>query len=254
MIELKNIKKTYQMGDSTVYALDGIDLTIEDGEYVAIVGPSGSGKSTLMNVLGCLDVPSSGEYRLNGQLVSKLSDDQLAKARSRNIGFVFQQFNLLTRSSALRNVELPLRYQGVNGRDRSERAKAALESVGLGSRVNHKPTELSGGQQQRVAIARALVTQPSILLADEPTGALDSKTGVEILALFEKLHETTGVTVIVVTHDSNVASHANRIVRIGDGKITSDTPVSHEHRSPNGAATSPAPEKQPVMTQEAKAK
>ncbi|HQV70852.1 MAG TPA: ABC transporter ATP-binding protein [Thermoflexales bacterium] len=254
MIELKNIIKTYQMGDSTVHALDGIDLKIEDGEYVAIVGPSGSGKSTLMNVLGCLDVPTSGEYRLNGQLVSKLSDDQLARARSRNIGFVFQQFNLLTRSSALRNVELPLRYQGVSGRDRAARAKAALESVGLGPRVNHKPTELSGGQQQRVAIARALVTQPSILLADEPTGALDSKTGVEILALFEKLHETTGVTVIVVTHDSNVASHANRIVRIGDGKITSDTPVFHEHRSQNGTAPSAMPEKQPVMAQEAKAK
>ncbi|MFZ1794181.1 MAG: ABC transporter ATP-binding protein [Anaerolineae bacterium] len=254
MIELKNIIKTYQMGDSTVHALDGIDLKIEDGEYVAIVGPSGSGKSTLMNVLGCLDVPTSGEYRLNGQLVSKLSDDQLARARSRNIGFVFQQFNLLTRSSALRNVELPLRYQGVSGRDRAARAKAALESVGLGPRVNHKPTELSGGQQQRVAIARALVTQPSILLADEPTGALDSKTGVEILALFEKLHETTGVTVIVVTHDSNVASHANRIVRIGDGKITSDTPVFHEHRSQNGIAPSAMPEKQPVMAQEAKAK
>ncbi len=254
MIELKNIIKTYQMGDSTVHALDGIDLKIEDGEYVAIVGPSGSGKSTLMNVLGCLDVPTSGEYRLNGQLVSKLSDDQLARARSRNIGFVFQQFNLLTRSSALRNVELPLRYQGVSGRDRAARAKAALESVGLGPRVNHKPTELSGGQQQRVAIARALVTQPSILLADEPTGALDSKTGVEILALFEKLHETTGVTVIVVTHDSNVASHANRIVRIGDGKITSDTPVFHEHRSQNGTVPSAMPEKQPVTAQEAKAK
>lgn len=228
MIELTNIVKLYRMGDTDVHALDGVNLKIDAGEYVAIMGPSGSGKSTLMNILGCLDVPTSGEYVLNGEQVSKLRDDALARARNRNIGFVFQQFNLLNRADALRNVELPLRYQGVGGRERSRRAKEALESVGLGQRVHHKPTELSGGQQQRVAIARALVTRPAILLADEPTGALDSKTGEEILTLFEQLHDTRGLTVIIVTHDPKVAHHANRVVSIRDGKIEKDVRITHK--------------------------
>jgi putative ABC transport system ATP-binding protein len=225
MITLDHISKTYKMGGNAVRALDDVSLTINDGEYVAITGPSGSGKSTLMNVLGCLDVPSSGEYILNGQSVSKLSDDRLAHVRNKNIGFVFQNFNLLARATALRNVELPLRYGGFGGRVRSERSKAVLQAVGLGERMQHKPVELSGGQQQRVAIARALVTQPSILLADEPTGALDSKTGVELLALFEKLQRESHITIILVTHDHNVARHAHRIIAIRDGKIESDTAI-----------------------------
>ncbi len=222
MIELKDIKKTYKMGVEIVHALDGVDLKIEDGEFVAIIGPSGSGKSTLMNILGCLDVPTSGAYNLNGKDVSKLGDDQLASARNRNIGFVFQQFNLLGKATALRNVELPLRYAGMGGGERHKRAVEALTAVGLGDRLRHRPTELSGGQQQRVAIARALVTRPTMILADEPTGALDSRTGSEILALFETLQRERGITVVLVTHDPNVAGHAKRIVAIRDGRIESD--------------------------------
>ncbi len=222
MIELKDIKKSYKMGVEIVHALDGVDLRIEDGEFVAIIGPSGSGKSTLMNILGCLDVPTSGAYNLNGKDVSKLGDDQLAAARNRNIGFVFQQFNLLGKATALRNVELPLRYAGMGGRERHKRAVEALTAVGLGERLRHRPAELSGGQQQRVAIARALVTRPTMILADEPTGALDSRTGSEILALFESLQRERGITVLLVTHDPNVAGHAKRIVAIRDGRIESD--------------------------------
>ncbi len=222
MIELKNITKVYKMGTELVRALDDVSLKINDGEFIAIIGPSGSGKSTMMNVVGCLDKPTSGEYLLNGKDVSRLRDDQLATVRNRNIGFVFQQFNLLNRSSAVRNVELPLRYGGIGGRERHRRAMEALEAVGLKDRMKHRPVELSGGQQQRVAIARALVNQPTLLLADEPTGALDSHTGEDILRLFRQLHEERGLTVVLVTHDMNIARHTNRIVAIKDGRIESD--------------------------------
>jgi putative ABC transport system ATP-binding protein len=222
MIELKHIFKTYRMGAELVHALDDVSLKIEDGELVAIIGPSGSGKSTLMNVVGCLDKPSSGEYLLNGQDVSKLGDDRLATVRNKNIGFVFQQFNLLNRASALRNVELPMRYGGVRGGELSKRAAAALEVVGLKDRMRHRPVEMSGGQQQRVAIARALVNNPTLLLADEPTGALDSHTGQEILTLFEQLQRERHITVILVTHDPNIAKHARRVIAIRDGRIESD--------------------------------
>jgi putative ABC transport system ATP-binding protein len=217
MIEVENITKVYQMGETEVRALDGVSLKIEDGDWVAITGPSGSGKSTLMAILGCLDSPTSGVYRLDGVDVAKMRDDELAAVRNKKIGFVFQQFNLLARTSALENVELPLLYSSVN--HRHDRAKAALEAVGLGDRIDHHPNELSGGQQQRVAIARALVTEPSILLADEPTGNLDSKTGKEIMELFGDLHQTRGITVIFVTHDPTIAANAHRIIHIMDGVI-----------------------------------
>jgi putative ABC transport system ATP-binding protein len=223
MITLEHISKTYTIGSTALFALNDISLTITRGEFVAITGPSGSGKSTLMNILGCLDTPSSGEYSLNGQRVGKLGDDQMATMRNKNIGFVFQNFNLLARATALRNVELPLRYGGVGVRSRKARATKALGAVGLDNRMRHKPHELSGGQQQRVAIARALVTEPSILLADEPTGALDSKTGFEILALFEQLQRESGITLIVVTHDQSVARRARRVIAMRDGVIESDT-------------------------------
>ena len=222
MIELVDITKAYQIGTETVKALDNVSLKIDTGEYIAIIGPSGSGKSTMMNVLGCLDKATSGSYLLNGEDVSKLSERQLAKVRNKNIGFVFQQFNLLTRMSALRNVELPADYGGVSRSTRHKHAVSAMEAVGLSNRLHHKPTELSGGQQQRVAIARALVNDPAILLADEPTGALDSKTGREILDLFEQLHRERGITVILVTHDPNVAKRAERVVSVRDGHIESD--------------------------------
>jgi len=217
MIEIENITKVYQMGTTEVRALDGITLKIEDGEWVAITGPSGSGKSTLMAIIGCLDSPTSGVYRLDGLDVAKMRDDELAAVRNKKIGFVFQQFNLLARTSALENVELPLLYSNVN--HRREKAKAALEAVGLGDRITHRPNELSGGQQQRVAIARALVTEPSIILADEPTGNLDSKTGAEIVALFSELHRARGITLIFVTHDPAIATHAQRIVHLHDGAV-----------------------------------
>jgi putative ABC transport system ATP-binding protein len=217
MIEIENITKVYQMGETEVRALDGVSLKVDDGEWAAITGPSGSGKSTLMAILGCLDSPTSGSYKLDGLDVAKMRDDQLAAVRNKKIGFVFQQFNLLARTSALENVELPLLYSGLN--HRREKAKAALEAVGLGDRISHRPNELSGGQQQRVAIARALVTEPSILLADEPTGNLDSKTGKEIMELFSQLHSERGITVIFVTHDPTIAANAHRVIHLMDGVV-----------------------------------
>jgi putative ABC transport system ATP-binding protein len=217
MIEIENVTKVYPMGATEVRALDGVSLKVEDGEWIAITGPSGSGKSTLMAIIGCLDSPTSGVYRLDGMDVAKMRDDELADVRNKKVGFVFQQFNLLARTSALENVELPLLYSDAN--HRRERAKAALEAVGLGDRMTHRPNELSGGQQQRVAIARALVTQPSIILADEPTGNLDSKTGAEIIALFRELHQTRGITMIFVTHDAAIAANAQRVIQLRDGMV-----------------------------------
>ncbi len=222
MIHAEDLTKVYQMGDNEVRALDGASFTIDKGEMIAIMGPSGSGKSTLMSIIGCLDVPTSGSYSLDGEAVETLNETKLADVRGRKIGFVFQQFNLLARTSALENVMLPLTYAGYSGREREDRAKKALQRVGLGDRTHHAPNELSGGQQQRVAIARAIVNEPNILLADEPTGALDSKTGVEIMDLFQRLHKENGQTVILVTHDSYVARHTDRIIKISDGKIVSD--------------------------------
>ncbi len=224
VISIEGVTKLYHMGDETIHALRGVSLEIHRNEYLAIMGPSGSGKSTLMNMLGCLDTPTSGKYEFSGQNVASMVDDELADIRNREIGFVFQTFNLLARSDALKNVELPLIYAGLPPQVRHERATAALESVGLGNRVHHKPNELSGGQRQRVAIARALVNRPSIILADEPTGNLDSKTGVEIMELFEDLYEK-GNTLIVVTHEESIARHARRIIRLRDGLIESDGPV-----------------------------
>jgi putative ABC transport system ATP-binding protein len=221
LIETRDLWKTYQMGDEEIHALRGVSVQIAKGEYVAIMGPSGSGKSTLMNLIGCLDTPSRGTYLLNSQEVSTMNDNELARIRNEEIGFVFQTFNLLPRATALHNVELPLVYAGVPARERQERAKAALEKVELGSRMSHRPNELSGGQRQRVAIARALVNNPSILLADEPTGNLDSKTGVEIMALFERLHDA-GNTIILVTHEADVAEHARRTIAIRDGQVEKD--------------------------------
>jgi len=224
VIRTEALAKVYQMGAEEVHALCGIDLEIRKGEYVAIMGPSGSGKSTLMNLIGCLDSPSSGRYWLAGRLVSELDDDELAFIRNKEIGFVFQTFNLLPRATALHNVELPLIYNGTPAEERVERAKQTLERVDLTSRMSHKPNELSGGQRQRVAIARALVNNPSILLADEPTGNLDSKTGEEIMHLFENLH-SQGNTIILVTHEMDIAQHAQRVIFIRDGKIASDEKV-----------------------------
>jgi putative ABC transport system ATP-binding protein len=222
LIETQDLWKTYQMGDEQIHALRGVTIEIERGEYVAIMGPSGSGKSTLMNLIGCLDTPSRGIYRLNGREVSTMNDNELARIRNEEIGFVFQTFNLLPRATALHNVELPLVYAGVPKVDRLERARSALEKVELTERMNHRPNELSGGQRQRVAIARALVNNPSILLADEPTGNLDSKTGAEIMALFDRLHQAEN-TIVLVTHEADVAAHAHRTVAIRDGRVERDT-------------------------------
>jgi len=222
LIEARGLWKSYSMQAEEVHALRGVDLDVESGEYAAIMGPSGSGKSTLMNLLGCLDTPSRGSYRLNGREVSAMDDDELAHVRNQEIGFVFQTFHLLPRASALRNVELPLVYRGVRAEERAERARKALDSVDLGDRIRHRPNELSGGQRQRVAIARALVNQPSIVLADEPTGNLDSSTGDEILAIFDELNRR-GNTLLVVTHEEDVAAHAKRVIRLRDGRIEKDT-------------------------------
>jgi putative ABC transport system ATP-binding protein len=222
IITIRNIIRDFQLGQETVHVLKGIDLDIDKGEYVAIMGPSGSGKSTLMNLLGCLDTPTSGSYILNGKDVSQMSDDELAEIRNKEIGFVFQTFNLLPRTTALDNVALPMVYAGASKKDRTERAQEVLTDVGLADRMDHRPNQLSGGQRQRVAVGRALVNKPSIILADEPTGNLDSKTGVEIMNLFEDIHKA-GNTIIVVTHEEEIASHAQRVIRLRDGMIESDT-------------------------------
>ena len=226
IIKIRDLKRIYKMGQTEVRALAGVSFDVDRNEYIAIMGPSGSGKSTLMNVIGCLDSPTEGEYTLNGARVSELDDGELAEVRNREIGFIFQTFNLLPRTDCLANVELPLIYSGMKSSDRRQRAVETLERVGLGDRIDHKPNELSGGQRQRVAIARALVNNPSILLADEPTGNLDSKTGHEIMKLFEELHRA-GNTIIVVTHEQEIAEHARRIIRLRDGLIESDEKVEN---------------------------
>ncbi|HXK59147.1 MAG TPA: ABC transporter ATP-binding protein [Acidobacteriota bacterium] len=235
LIRTVNLWKTYDMGAEKVHALRGVSFDIMRGEYLAIIGPSGSGKSTLMNLIGCLDTPSQGEYMLNGRMVSQMEDDELARIRNQEIGFVFQTFNLLARASALHNVELPLIYAGVPANERKARAKAALEAVELGNRMHHRPNELSGGQRQRVAIARALVNNPSIILADEPTGNLDTRTGNEIMALFQKLHES-GNTIILVTHEPDIAAHANRVIALRDGQIERDEVTKKETGQAAGVA------------------
>lgn len=226
VIQLQDVTKVYQMGDVQVHALRGVSLSICQGEMVAIMGPSGSGKSTLMNIIGCLDQPTSGTYYLAGEDVSRLNDDRLAEIRNRRLGFVFQNFNLLARTNALQNVELPLIYAGVRPAERRRQAEAALAAVGLQDRMHHRPNELSGGQQQRVAIARALVNRPRIILADEPTGNLDSKVGAEVIGLFQKLNVQAGITVILVTHEPDIAEHARRVIHIYDGQIISDEQIA----------------------------
>lgn len=224
MIRISDMYKIYKMGDNVVNALNGVNIHIKPHEFVAIVGPSGSGKSTLMNMIGCLDIPTSGSYSLDGSEVSRMKDDQLAEIRNKKIGFIFQGFNLLQKLTALENVEMPLIYQGAGAKERKRRATEALESVGLGDRVHHRPTELSGGQQQRVAIARALAGNPPMILADEPTGALDTKSGVEIMKILKDLNEK-GNTIVLITHDNNIAMQAQRIIRIQDGQIMEDREV-----------------------------
>jgi putative ABC transport system ATP-binding protein len=225
VIDIRNVAKVYTMGDIEVHALRGVDVQIYEGDFVSIMGPSGSGKSTLMNILGCLDQPSAGEYYLDGENVSKLSEGDLARVRNKKIGFVFQSFNLLKRTSALRQVELPLIYGGGGGR--VKRAKAALEAVGLGNRLDHLPSELSGGQQQRVAIARALVNEPAMILADEPTGNLDSRSGTEVMQIFQRLNREQGITVVFVTHDPWIARHTQRIIMLRDGKVIADREIAN---------------------------
>jgi putative ABC transport system ATP-binding protein len=230
VIQMEEVKKTYFIGDQEIQALRGVNLVIQEGDFAAIMGPSGSGKSTMMNLIGCLDKPTSGELYLDGYPVSQADDDELAIIRNQKIGFVFQQFHLLPRTSAVENVELPLLYAGVPAKERRERAVHALERVGLGNRLYNKPNELSGGQQQRVSIARALVNNPVILLADEPTGALDTKTSIEIMSIFQQLHEE-GKTIVLVTHEPDIAEHAKRIIRFRDGQIISNEAVAHRRRA-----------------------
>ncbi|HRV95584.1 MAG TPA: ABC transporter ATP-binding protein [Anaerolineae bacterium] len=230
VVNAENLTKTYQMGEVKVQALRGASLQVQSGELLSIMGPSGSGKSTLMNILGCLDQPTSGKYYLEGIDVAQLADNKLSQIRGKRIGFVFQSFNLLPRTSALANVELPLVYMGVGRGERRRRSIAALEMVGLGGRVHHKPNELSGGQQQRVAIARALVTDPAIIMADEPTGNLDSKSSVEIMGIFQHLNEERGITVIFVTHEPDIAEHTRRVIRLADGQIVEDRSIAHPRR------------------------
>jgi putative ABC transport system ATP-binding protein len=237
LIDIRDITKVYQMGDQQVHALSGVTVGVDRGEYVGIMGPSGSGKSTLMNLIGCLDTPTAGSYVLNGREVARMTDDELAAIRNQEIGFVFQTFNLLPRTSALQQVELPLVYSGVPRKERRERATRALEAVGLTERMHHHPSELSGGQRQRVAVARALVNNPSILLADEPTGNLDSQTGAEIMALFDELN-SRGNTIVLVTHEEDIAAHARRIVRLLDGKVRDDRP--NDRRAAATSASAPA--------------
>jgi putative ABC transport system ATP-binding protein len=239
MIDIRDITKVYVMGQEQVHALSGVTLGVDRGEYVAIMGPSGSGKSTLMNLIGCLDTPTSGSYVLNGREVARMTDDELAAIRNQEIGFVFQTFNLLPRTNALQQVELPLVYSGLARKDRRERAIQALAAVGLSDRMNHMPNEMSGGQRQRVAIARALINDPSILLADEPTGNLDSQTGAEIMALFDELNQR-GNTIVLVTHEEDIAAHARRVVRLLDGKVRDDRP-NDRARTPQAPAVAGAP-------------
>ncbi len=251
VVSLREIKKIYQMGDVEVSALRGVDIDINAGEMVAIMGPSGSGKSTLMNIIGCLDVPSEGWYQIDGKDVSRLKDDQLAAIRNHKIGFVFQSFNLLPRTTALANVELPLIYGGIGGRQRRQRAEEALRLVGLGDRLDHKPNELSGGQQQRVAIARALVNDPSMILADEPTGNLDTKTSIEIMELFQRLNQERGITIVFVTHNPETAEYCHRVVRVRDGLVESDiTQTATAGIYTNGAHKKAANGQAPVAVQE----
>jgi len=249
LIEIKNLTKDYKLGQLTVHVLKGVSFTIERGEFLSIMGPSGSGKSTLMNILGCLDTPTSGSYTLEGIRIANLGRDQLAEIRNKKIGFVFQQFNLLPRTSAAENVELPLMYTDLPARERHERAKRALLAVGLAERGEHQPSQLSGGQQQRVAIARSLVNNPSILLADEPTGALDSKTGVEIMSIFQELNRKRGITVILVTHDPDIALYSSRSLHLKDGKLQLD----EKQKEPRDAAADlqrmPLEQEQEVMVQ-----
>ena len=245
LIEISNLTKIYKLGDVTVHALRGVSLEIERGSFVAIMGPSGSGKSTVMNILGCLDKPTTGTYHLDGVNVSTLDRDQLAEIRNQKIGFVFQQFNLLARTSAVENVELPLLYSSRELKDRHQKSMRALEWVGLAGRELHHPNQLSGGQQQRVAIARSLINDPQIILADEPTGALDSRTSVEIMALFQKLNRDSGMSIIVVTHEPDIASYSNRIIRFKDGHLVSDERVAEPRDAQSELETLPAEEPEP---------
>ncbi len=253
VIWIENMHKVYKMGTNEVHALRGVSLGVFAGEIVAIMGPSGSGKSTLMNILGCLDQPTWGQYILDGKDVSKMSDDDLAAVRNRKVGFVFQSFNLLPRTTALDNVVLPLVYAGVGVRERRQRAKKVLEAVGLGERLHHTPNELSGGQQQRVAIARALVNQPAIILADEPTGNLDSTSGQEVMAILQQLNREHGITVVLVTHDPRIGHHAQRIIHLFDGKVLREEQVAEPIQARAGATEDPAPAYDPTYIEEAAA-